>query len=201
MEKVFDRIYRANWWRNGSGTGSLPHTTEPYRQLLQRYLQDHRIGRVLDIGCGDWQFSRLVEWGDTNYIGIDVVTSVIERNQQIYGRPGISFVHGDVLRDPLPGADMVIVKDVLQHWTNDAIGQLLERLRRFRQVLITNSTLAEVGPALPYMDLPSHGPYRPLDVRLPPFELPCCELLQYDARPTPEAEPDTKTVLLWIPGQ
>ena len=44
------------------------------------------------------------------------VSEFIERNVTCFERSGISFRHLDILRSPLPDGDLLLYKDVLQHW-------------------------------------------------------------------------------------
>ena len=49
------------------------------------------INKVLDLGCGDWQFSQFVNWKDKEYIGIDCVDSVIANNNKQFANEKIKF--------------------------------------------------------------------------------------------------------------
>lgn len=199
MEDAFKQIYQTNWWRHGSGGGSLPLTTAQYRRLVEEFVRTYSVRSVLDIGCGDWQFSHLIDWGGAYYTGVDVVPEVIKQNQGLYGHEGVTFLCGDVFTMTLPTADLVLIKDVFQHWRNEKVLQFLPRLTSYRSVLITNTTMSYRGPAKPHFDIEEEGQFRPLDLRLPPFDMPCEELGTYDARQHSNEVPDTKTVLLWTP--
>lgn len=138
LQARFDRIYATNQWGAGSGNGSLPVHTHGYIALLERFLTERRIESVIDMGCGDWQFSRLVDWRAAEYRGYDVVSSVIEANTKAFGRPGVSFHGYDGDPRKLPSADLLIVKDVLQHLSDDRIDATLAQLPRYRYALLTN---------------------------------------------------------------
>ena len=199
MEETFERIYELNAWEQGSGKGSLPSTTGMYRRCVEQLIRNDEVRVVLDIGCGDWQFSRLIDWSNVRYIGVDIVQSVVENNRLHFGGPNVTFIHGNILCMPLPEADLVLVKDVLQHWSNQTIWKFLSRFASYSMVLITNST--ELAPrwggfARPDIDI-ADGQVRPLDLRLPPFNLPCEEVLVYDAHDSVDTEADIKTSLLW----
>ena len=53
---------------------------------IQTPLATHFRGHspVLDIGCGDWQFSKLMDWSEYYYTGIDCVPSLIDTNTKDY---------------------------------------------------------------------------------------------------------------------
>src|SRR5215831_10339636 len=83
-QQIFSDVYQSHSWLGDSrsGPGSDPERTVEYRRLLQQFLREHEIRRVLDLGCGDWSFSRLIDWDGISYVGVDVVASVINNNQK-----------------------------------------------------------------------------------------------------------------------
>jgi len=162
---VFEAIYNKSFWGGGSGAGSSPQYARPYMQLLQAFLENNAIHSVVDIGCGDWQFSRFINWGSRSYLGIDVVGSVIETNRRNFARPNISFQHANSLEEGFNATgDLLLLKDVLQHLTNANVQKLLHLTSRFKFSLLTNEY------ALPNEDC-ENGDTRPLDIRAEPFNL------------------------------
>jgi SAM-dependent methyltransferase len=173
---AFTSIYNERHWGEGSGIGSAPENVMPYLQFLQDFLINNHVSSVVDIGCGDWQFSRLVEWGGTTYSGFDVVESVVARNTSTFGKPGVSF-HLLGGMSELPSADLVLVKDVLQHLPLRDVQDYLGHCRRhYKFALITNDiypdqwTNVEIG----------HGAGRALRLDLPPFNLPAPVVLRWE---------------------
>jgi hypothetical protein len=136
-KEIFTEIYDKNIW-GGSGGGSTPENTVEYRKMLQVFLKEKNIKTVVDFGCGDWAFSRLIDWTGVRYVGIDCVQTIIEANRKKYASDNIRF-YG--LADlPFGGADLLIIKDVLQHWSNaDIISFLNKQIPHFKYILITNS--------------------------------------------------------------
>jgi len=163
---VFETIYNRNVWGKGSGAGSRPDVARPYMQFLQAFLINNQIRSVVDIGCGDWQFSQFINWGNASYLGIDVVSSVIAANQQRFAKPNISFVCANPLDDTFipPIGDLLLLKDVLQHLSNANVQKLLALTSRFKFSLITNAYA-------PVNDDCQNGDTRPLDIRAEPFNL------------------------------
>src|SRR5688572_14138048 len=138
---VFQTIYDRSVWGGGSGLGSAPHVARPYMSFLQAFINNNPVRSIVDIGCGDWQFSQFINWGERNYLGIDVVQSVIEANTARFSRSNISFVCANPLDhsfDP-PSGDLLLMKDVLQHLSNANVQKLLALTKRFRYSLITNA--------------------------------------------------------------
>jgi glycosyltransferase involved in cell wall biosynthesis len=138
-ERVFTSIYHNKLWgENPSGEGALPEYTKIYRYFLQNFFKDHHIQNVIEIGCGDWQFSRHMDWTGIQYTGYDVFKEVVEKNQAQFSSSSIKFIHGNVLRENLPEADLLLCKDVLQHLPNEEILSLLSQLKKFKHCLIVN---------------------------------------------------------------
>lgn len=166
--EVFDEIYRTNAWGSGSGTGSTEENTRAYRDFLQAFMKLNRVSSVIDLGCGDWQFSKHIDWSGIRYIGIDV-SGVVLANTRRHACEGVEFRQLDACVDPLPSADLLIAKDVLQHWSNSDILGLLARRRSFRFALITNGYAAN-GDRRTNTDI-SAGMWRPVDLSKDPFSL------------------------------
>ena len=163
---AFDKIYESNYWGFGSGHGSLPSVTKGYRAFVENFLVTNKIRSVLDFGCGDWQFSRLIKWGDIQYTGVDIASSVIDRNNRRFRSNKISFQKIEPRIFELPEADLLISKDVLQHMPRVDIDLFLKDvLPKYKFALITNcSTPVDILN----IDI-SAGEFRPLDLRKAPY--------------------------------
>ena len=187
---AFTEIYERNTWGFGSGHGSLPALTKPYRKFLEGFIQKNAVRAILDFGCGDWQFSQFIDWNGADYLGLDIVPSVIESNRQAFRRPRVQFEIAPESYADLPYADLLLVKDVLQHWETAQIRKFLETaLPKFKFALITNDTalarsaVAAISNALRLIPNTNceikTGGYRPLDLRRPPFGFPATCVLQF----------------------
>jgi SAM-dependent methyltransferase len=174
-KEAFTRIYQSDTWGGGSGQGSKPEFNGEYIATLHRFLHLNQIRSVVDFGCGDWQFSRLIHWGDVVYTGIDIVDSVVASNRDHHQSANIRFQVFDGLGS-LPCADLLLVKDVLQHLPNPLVSSYLEHFKaKYKWLIITNDDL-------PQADLNqeiSTGAWRPLRLDLPPFEERCTTLAQW----------------------
>jgi GR25 family glycosyltransferase involved in LPS biosynthesis/SAM-dependent methyltransferase/tetratricopeptide (TPR) repeat protein len=161
----FSEIYEMIEWGYGSGVGSLPANNTGYMEFVQSFIETRGINSVVDFGCGDWQFSRLMDWKGASYVGFDLVPSLIERNRKAFARPGVSF---EVFRalDEVPAADLLLCKDVLQHLPNDTIREYLAAFKRkFKFLLITNDDQPD---SLLNSDIQAGG-WRPVRLDRPPF--------------------------------
>jgi SAM-dependent methyltransferase len=180
MREVFSTIYENNEWKMGSGEGSLPEFTTGYRKFLQRFLKRYKIASVVDLGCGDWQFSRLMDWKGIDYLGVDIVDSVIEENKKKFEEDRIKFVCSDIRDFQGPGADLIIIKDVLQHWSNAEILRFIPRLRDYKYGLITNCAVSGDQKVNGEIE---DGAFRPIDLRKDPFNLQCSAVYKF-SKPT-----------------
>ncbi len=138
IEERFTKIYQRQDWGHGSGVGARPDRTAEYRAFLQRFIVDNHVRSVVDLGCGDWQFSQHLDWRNVRYLGIDVVAEVVERNRREFARDNIAFENFELLAS-LPPADLLLCKDVLQHLPNELVKEYLATFKRkYKLALITN---------------------------------------------------------------
>lgn len=186
LEDVFGEIYEKNLWatpdggaRYSSGPGSAAEVTRGYEDFVVGYIEGHpEVTRLVDIGCGDFQvagriLARLSR--PVSYVGCDIASNVVAYNQQRHSRDGVRFMRIDVTRDPVPEGDLVTVREVFQHLSNDAIVAALANLRRsFKHAIVTESQ--PLHPTAPNLDIVSG--YRTRDglnsgvfLDLPPFGL------------------------------
>lgn len=177
-KNAFEAIYESSSWGAGSGPGSYPYFTIEYRAFLQRFISLNSIRSVVDIGCGDWQFSRFVDFGGANYLGLDVVGSLIERNRAVFGGPTTQFAVMPDDVDAVPSGDLLIIKDVLQHLPDADIFAILNRVApRFRFALLTNS-YEKIDTAQNY-DISGHGDFRCIDLTATPYNVEGAYVFEY----------------------
>jgi 2-polyprenyl-3-methyl-5-hydroxy-6-metoxy-1,4-benzoquinol methylase len=112
-EKFWEDRYATNI-QLGSGIGSR----EPYlsykRELLIEILQKNNPSTILDVGCGDLEILKEIEFH--NYIGVDLSPTILSRNRTI--RPHWNFIQGnflDITKNTAVRGDLVICFDVLIH--------------------------------------------------------------------------------------
>jgi SAM-dependent methyltransferase len=140
--EIFADIYRDNKWGGADGTfhsgsGSTTEHAERYASFVNHFARDHGVRRIVDLGCGDFTVgARLLESG-AEYVGVDIVPELVERNERAYGSLHVSFRCLDIIADELPPGDLCLVRQVLQHLSNEQIESVLNNLRRYRYVLVT----------------------------------------------------------------
>lgn len=178
---VFGYIYKNGKWGPGSGYGSDKFKTKKYRQLLQNIFDDNRYQSFVDLGCGDFQIMKHMKVPfNKTYTGIDVVPEVINKVRRDYGgqNPNYKFVLIDDLTwlklgSQVLQADLVIVKHVLQMWSNERIHYFLNNIMpNFKFALITNHYVGAEDLNEDFSkDSVLAGLHRPVDVTYPPFNL------------------------------
>lgn len=168
IQERFEEIYARNEWLYGSGEGSLLAHNLSYIAFLEGFLAEYQIKSVVDLGCGDWQFSEFVNWGDVSYRGYDVVSQIIAANDERFSDDDTKFILYSGEPSELPSADLLIAKDVLQHLSDARVAEVLRHLPRFRYALVTNS-LDPHGETI-NRDTPDGGG-RYLDITKPPFNI------------------------------
>ena len=178
---TFDRIYQSATWGVGSGPGSHPYFTIEYRLFLEKFIHLNGIASVIDFGCGDWQFSRFLNLAGVTYLGLDVVEALIKSNRDRFGSRNVEFkLAPDNLRE-LPHAELIVVKDVLQHLPNSEIQYVVECiLSRCRFALVTNSYEKESAPH--NIDVGGGG-FRSLDLTSAPYNFEGAYVLEFWVKP------------------
>jgi hypothetical protein len=166
VETVFSEIYSSGIWGDGeqfhSGAGSRGAAAAEYAALVRKVISAEQAKSIVDIGCGDFRVASQFVEGLDSYLGIDVVEHLTVRNTAAYGRPGIDFATVDASQSELPGADICLVRQVLQHLSNRQISGILQRCGKFPLVLVTEHWPSPDVASTPNRDKP-HGPDTRLD--------------------------------------
>jgi SAM-dependent methyltransferase len=161
VSETFRKIYGTKaWGDNGgpfcSGAGSHGVIADQYCALVIKFIQDNQIESVVDLGCGDFAVGkRIVEATNVRYCGIDVVPELIEYHKRTVNDPRVTFQCTDITSEPLPSADLCLIRQVLQHLSNDEIMKALTNMRNFAQILVSEDV--PVRPRMFNRDKP-HGP-------------------------------------------
>ena len=174
LQERFSRIYEKGHWTRGdknhplSGSGSSLKATQDLRSELPGLLRSLETGTLLDIGCGDFTWMQQVDLTGIRYIGADIVPSVVETNRARFGADDITFLHADAVSDPLPEADVVLIRETLFHLCFEDVRALLNNVLSSprRWILMTSDSLSDFNA-----DIRS-GDFRLLNLQAAPFRLP-----------------------------
>jgi SAM-dependent methyltransferase len=180
---TFRHIYQTAHWQGGSGQGSRAEVTTDYRPIVERLIGASDVRSVVDAGCGDWEFARLIDWSPVSYVGVDIVPEVITADRDAFGSDAIAFECRDLMQDSLPAGDALLCKDVLQHWPLEWIHSFVARVTStFRYVLLTNDVSSvHSPPEMQNADI-AVGAWRTLDLESAPFGLNAQWRHDYDVR-------------------
>ena len=170
-DEIFTDIYRKNSWgdtESRSGPGSTVFRTRLLRPALVQLLRDLKIKSVLDAGCGDFNWMRVADLAEIDYIGVDIVNEIVKRNSDQYSDSSRRFECLDLTRDPLPAAELVLCRDCLVHFSFSDMDGALRRMRASgaRYLLATTFDATETN-----CDIVTGG-WRPLNLQKPPFSFP-----------------------------
>ena len=141
---VMNQIYDMKLWGGKefdfySGEGS--HSTEivqPYLDAVISFLNNHNNTlTVCDLGCGDFNIGKHLTKYTKKYIAVDIVENLIERNKTKFKEEHLEFKCLDIVRDELPEADCIILRQVLQHLSNNEIQKILRKLRAYKYIILT----------------------------------------------------------------
>jgi 2-polyprenyl-3-methyl-5-hydroxy-6-metoxy-1,4-benzoquinol methylase len=169
----FAVIYRLKWWggrsaESASGLGSSLAATSKIREELPALLVEVDCQRLIDLGCGDFNWMKEVAL-PCNYLGVDIVSSVIAENQKRYTKPGIEFSELDATSDRIPGdVDVILCREVLFHLSFKDIWSTLANIKNSNAKYLL---LTQVDMNKENTDIHTGG-FRQLDLTEAPFNFP-----------------------------
>lgn len=172
IEDRFSNIYTHKlWFRNKqsrSGAGSTLEATTQLRSFLPKFLKECKAKNIMDLGCGDFHWMKEVKL-PCNYIGLDIVRSVIEENKNKYADDNHHFYHHNAVEDPLPeGADVILCREVLFHLSFEDGIQVIKNILKSgaRYLLVTTSDTVQENKDI------RTGRFRNINIQLSPYLFP-----------------------------
>lgn len=164
-QAVFDKVYSDLVWQEGTDSKSASGDGSDGLWLDEsiKYIANNKFieGRkVLEIGCGDFSFGSKIAEMAQHYTAGDVSSVIIEQNKKRYAELGnVEFVQIDATSDKLPQAEVVIIRQVLQHLPNDMVLGVLNQIDELNpaKVIVFEDVPADAFE--PNLDLATPGPY------------------------------------------
>lgn len=146
----FSDIYEKNLWsstESGSGDGSEMTSTKNLRTWLINNLDSLGVSNFVDASCGDFNWMKHVLHNlELNYLGLDIVTSVIDKNNKLYATNSTKFISGDICRDKIPSCDLIMVRDCLFHLSFEDIDRFLRNIKKTNyKYLLTTTHIVDGG--------------------------------------------------------
>jgi hypothetical protein len=187
--EIFASIYDNNVWGGASGEfysgkGSDIDFSRAYCDLISDFVLESRLEniKIIDLGCGDFRVGQqLLQNLDTHqtayqYIGIDIVPKLVKNHKMKYANQQVDFLCLNVIEEDLPAGDICLIRQVLQHLSNEDIKIILTKLSQYKYVFITESHPANELTYVPNLDIETGAEIRLLHdsgvfLDQPPFNL------------------------------
>jgi len=159
---IFSEIYAKGMWGKVedsdsfcSGHGShLPVHVDLYVAAVSEFLRGFPSPlNVVDCGCGDFNVGSQIRQYCSNYVACDIVPDLIARNKILFKNLNVDFRVVNIIEDELPSGDVVIIRQVLQHLSNEHIKQFVNKIRRYRYLILTEYVPG--GEFVPNIDQPT----------------------------------------------
>lgn len=116
----------------------LSQLIDPYIEVVKEFLTSfERPLTVCDLGCGDFNVGNYFLPFVAHFQAVDIVPDLIVYHTTNYQRENLSFHCLDIAVDTLPVGDFALVRQVLQHLSNEKVQGILDKLQQFRFVLLT----------------------------------------------------------------
>ena len=169
--EIFTNVYRNKLWGIASlenespfysGPGSSdPQIVDPYVDTVKRFFSSFPTKKkAVDLGCGDFRVgSRIVDSFDS-YTACDVVPELVHFNQEYWRHLPVEFRVVDLVKDQIPDGDVLIVRQVLQHLSNDDINKFKQSIPRGFSYLLVTEHLPSEGDFLANKDKASGSDIR-----------------------------------------
>ncbi len=169
LGRIFRRIYHTNKWGSSetrSGPGSECDRTKSLASELPVLMHSRGIRSILDAPCGEFNWMRDVDLNGVVYTGMDIVPELIQRNRQRFKH--LSFTVADITRSELPTVDLILCRDGLVHLSNIHLMAALANFKRSNSKYLLTTTFTKTDETTEI----ASGWWRPINLELPPFELP-----------------------------
>jgi hypothetical protein len=170
-KSVFTRYYDTAFWgeESKSGCGSTLAYTDVMRARLPGLLSKYKINRILDAPCGDFNwFKELDLEPEIQYIGADIVESMVMELNVKYADGNRKFVVIDIAEDRLPQADVLFCRDVLFHMSHRTVKRAIRNYYRSEIPLLMTTTHYTKTPNKDIIT----GGFRTLNLLLSPYNFP-----------------------------
>ena len=170
-EKRFNYILKNNIWGSDesiSGPGSEIKNTISIREEIPKLITKFNINTFLDIPCGDFNWVKEMNL-NINYLGADIVESIIKKNTLNYSSELVSFTKLDVTSNFIQDKfDLILVRDLFIHFSNADIFKSLQNIKNShsKYLLTTNYNDTQINNDI------ITGSFREINLMREPFNFP-----------------------------
>ena len=147
IKEVFNNIYHSAEWGksknpeqkffSGEGSSNISIVSK-YIDGVNIFLESFSSKPdVVDLGCGDFLVGSKIRPLIDSYIACDIVAPLIEYNKKKYQTLNVDFRTLDLTHANLPSGDVVFIRQVLQHLSNDEVSRVVSKLSCYNYVILT----------------------------------------------------------------
>jgi hypothetical protein len=140
-KEMYDEMKKG--WKSGlydgteCGVGSAMERTTEIREALPKIINDYKITKINDAGCGDLHWMKEVDLGNVVYAGYDLVPRHKDVTQL------------DICEHPMPQCDLVICRDVFLHLSDERIRKTLDLFKMSGTYALISSYYQEITDQFP----------------------------------------------------
>lgn len=133
-----------------SGKGSYDKFAEFKAEIINPFLKKHKVGTVIELGCGDGNQLRYFEIKE--YIGVDISETIIQQNQEAFSDDhNKNFVHLHHFKTHPTIADVTMSLDVIYHLVEDEVFSehmrlLFEQSSKYVIIYSSNKNMPQTEP-------------------------------------------------------
>ena len=170
-EAIFTRAYLNNSWgskESRSGPSASLERTAALRTALPGLFRELEIQSILDCGCGDWNWMRHVDLTGIQYVGCDIVQSLIQSLQETFSAPTVNFQVLNLLQDPPDTADLWLARDLCPLFSSEDVWQFFQKFLESESKYLA---ITSVETEDPYQDTFT-GAWMPRTLLAAPFSMP-----------------------------
>jgi len=146
IQDIFkDTYFKQRWGKSTdrnfySGVGSYSTCSEKYVEFISDYIKNNKITSIIDLGCGDFNVGKKITEKNpfVKYTGVDIFKEIIDYNNSKFSSENISFIYVDTTSQQAPRADLLLVRQVFQHLSNNTILKIINtQFNLFKKIIVT----------------------------------------------------------------
>jgi len=183
-KEVFTKIYSEHVWGKDnsnpdaffSGGGSHDNTQiVPYIHAIKKFIATlDKKPDVMDIGCGDFNIGIQLRDACNRYIACDIVDPLIAQNKIQYKDALVEFRVFDLTAEQCEKVDIIFVRQVFQHLSNEDIQKGLKNIVPYCKYLVLTEHWPANAQFKKNLDKPTGPDIRAvldsgIDITAPPF--------------------------------
>lgn len=175
LKKKFAGVFSENAFGGDisrSGRGSDLDQTKRIQDELPKLLRKYGVESLTDLPCGDQNWISKVDLDGFNYVGADIVASLIEENNELYSRENRTYIELDITREIPPRSDLILCRDLLVHLSTKEIHKALRNIKLSGSTYLLTTTFTGNRNYKNLRIVTRSVVWRPLNLEADPFKFP-----------------------------